>query len=89
VRFIYPDQDLTIDSITVDRDRLPAEVTEVRILAVPGQQIRLPPRQTVHCRCAAIIAEAQSSAQCSTALDLAAAAVKVAGTPLRAGPGSD
>lgn len=85
VRFIYPDQDLTVDSVMVDQGRLPAEVTEVRILADPGQQIRLPPRQTVHCRCAAIIAEAQSSAQCSTALDLAAAAVRIAGTPLGAG----
>lgn len=82
VRFVYPDQDLTVGSITIDRGRLPTEITEVRVLAAPGQQVRLPPRQTVHCRCAAIIAEARSETQCSAALDQAVAAVTITGTPL-------
>lgn len=82
VRFLYPEHDLSVTSVTVDRGRLPAKVKDVRVLASPGQQLRLPPRDTVHCRYAAIIAQGRTMAQCSAALDRAAEAVAIHGTPL-------
>ncbi|WP_107105566.1 ATP-grasp domain-containing protein [Streptomyces roseifaciens] len=82
IRFLYPDQDLTTASVEVDRDRLPDGTHEVRILAGPGKELRLPPKDPVRSRYAFVIAVAGTEKSCTAALDEAAAAVTVHGTPL-------
>ena len=44
VRFLYPDADCQVASITVDRSGLPPEVDTAAPVAVPGERLRLPPR---------------------------------------------
>ncbi|MFB6840748.1 ATP-grasp domain-containing protein [Streptomyces sp. NPDC056361] len=82
VRFLYPEHDLTVESVEVDRDRLPAEIHDVQVLAGPGRQLRLPPTDHVRCRYALVVAVAATEQECEAALDRAEAAVVVRGTPL-------
>lgn len=77
VRFLYPERDLTVESITVHRDLLPHEVSTYTILAKPGQKLMLPPNDHVHGRYAAIFAEADSVEACTAALDQAAKAFEI------------
>jgi biotin carboxylase len=84
VRFLYPDHDLRVTGIDVDTSRLPAETCDVRVLAEPGSDLRLPPEDHVYSRYALIAAVAATEKRCVAALDEAAAAVTVRGTPLPA-----
>ncbi|WP_190022820.1 ATP-grasp domain-containing protein [Streptomyces hiroshimensis] len=82
IRFLYPDRDLTTASVEVDRDRLPDATHDVQVLAGPGKELRLPPKDPVRSRYAFVIAVAGTEQSCAAALDEAAAAVTVHGTPL-------
>lgn len=82
VRFLYPEHDLTVDSIDIDEGALPAEVDDVQLLAGPGKELRLPPQDHVRCRYALVVAVGSNEQECEAALDRAAAAVTVHGTPL-------
>ncbi len=82
IRFLYPDEDLTCESVEVDTGRLPAGTHEVKILAEPGKELRLPPQDPVRSRYAFVIAVGGTEKSCTAALDEAAAAVTVHGTPL-------
>jgi biotin carboxylase len=82
VRFLYPDRDLTVESVIVDRDRLPVEVKDVKVLATPGQRLWLPPKEHVSCRYASVIVEAGSVQECSAALEEASRAFMICGTPI-------
>ncbi|MFD8478185.1 ATP-grasp domain-containing protein [Kitasatospora sp. NPDC059673] len=82
IRFLYPEHDLTVESVEVDRDRLPAEIHDVQVLAGPGRQLRLPPTDHVRCRYALVVAVAATEQECEVALDRAATAVVVRGIPL-------
>ncbi|MFE2728325.1 ATP-grasp domain-containing protein [Kitasatospora sp. NPDC059327] len=82
IRFLYPERDLTVESVDVDRERLSTEIHDVQVLAGPGRQLRLPPADHVRCRYALVVAVAATEQECEVALTRAAAAVVVRGAPL-------
>jgi biotin carboxylase len=82
IRFLYPAHDLTVETVEVDRERLPAAIHDVQVLAGPGRQLRLPPNDHVRCRYALVVAVAATGQECEAALDRAADAVVVHGAPL-------
>ncbi|MFL6137346.1 MAG: ATP-grasp domain-containing protein [Frankiaceae bacterium] len=75
VRFLYPAEDGIVREVRVDRDRLPAGVDSVDVIAVPGQELRLPPAGHVTSRYALVTAVADSQERCRAALDAAESAV--------------
>jgi biotin carboxylase len=75
VRFLYPPRDVLARQVRVDLDRLPSEVRSAEPIAVPGQELRLPPRGNVTSRYALLTAVADTAARCAAALDEAATAV--------------
>jgi biotin carboxylase len=85
IRFCYPRQDGVVERVAVDRAALPPQVDRVRVLAEPGDELRLPPRSHLHARCAYCTSLAASVEECLEALDAAAAAVEaVPAAPLPA-----
>ncbi|MEU9885966.1 ATP-grasp domain-containing protein [Sphaerisporangium sp. NPDC051011] len=44
VAFLYPERDLTVETVTVNEDRLTPPVHSAEVLADPGAVLRLPPR---------------------------------------------
>ncbi|MEV6211205.1 ATP-grasp domain-containing protein [Kitasatospora sp. NPDC051914] len=82
VRFLYPHHDLTVESIEIDHGRLPSGIHELQPLVEPGTPLRLPPVDYARCRYALVIATSDSEKACAAALEQAAAAVTVHGTPL-------
>jgi biotin carboxylase len=78
VRFYYPEADLTVGAISIDRSVLPGGVERAMPLADVGQEVLLPPRGSAWVsRLAQIVVVADSEAACNAALDAAAAAVVV------------
>lgn len=82
VRFLYPKQDLKLESIDIDEAALPTSVHEVLPLAEPGRELWLPPVDNARSRYALVIVVSESEKDCAAALDKAAAAVTAKGTPL-------
>ncbi len=82
VRFLYPPHDLTADRVRVDAAALPPGIELVRVLAVPGQQVRLPPDGHISGRFAFVVAAGDSAARCAGLLDRAAAAITIQGSRL-------
>jgi biotin carboxylase len=80
IRFLYPPHDMVAEAITVDESRLPAGLDQVKVLASPGQEVRLPPRGHISGRFAYVIVSAESPAACAALLDAAAAAIEIRGT---------
>ncbi len=78
IRFYYPEQDVTVASISFDRSVLPMEIERAVPLADPGQHVVLPPRGSAwECRLAQVVAVADSAAACEAALNGAAGALVV------------
>lgn len=78
VRFYYPDEDLIVGSIHIDRELLPPGVEQVAVLAAPGQHLKLPPRRTAwECRVAQALTVADDEAGCRSVLDAVAKAITV------------
>lgn len=77
IRFLYPPRDMVTDKVIVDEPRLPRETDMVKVLAVQGQEVRLPPRGHISGRFAFVIAAAGSAPDCAIALDTATAAVQI------------
>jgi len=75
VRFRYPPRDVLAKAVRIGRERLLAAVRTAEVIAVPGQELRLPPRGHVSGRYALLMAVADTAAACSAALDEATAAV--------------
>lgn len=75
VRFLYPERNAVVRSVRVDRDRLPSTVDSVEPIAVPGQELRLPPDGHVTGRYALITAVAGTPEECLADLDRASEAV--------------
>jgi len=82
IRFLYPERDLRVEAIDVDRGKLPPEAHEVQVLAKPGDELLLPPTDHVRSRYAFVVVTAPDEKTCTAALDEAAAALTVRGTPL-------
>ena len=79
VRFFYvSDDDTVIDSIGFDETGpLPAAVDQLVVLTQPGTTVSPPPKGNVFSRVAYATAVAESVAECFTALDAAAAVLRV------------
>jgi biotin carboxylase len=77
-RFCYPEREQIVDAVGIDRTLLPPEIERAIVLAEPGQRMLLPPNGSAwECRLAQLVAVAESTAACRTALDAAAKAVSV------------
>ena len=77
IRFCYPERDAVTRAVRVDRDRLPATAVCAEPIAVPGQELRLPPAGHVTSRYAFVTVVADTAARCAADLDAAAAAVSL------------
>jgi hypothetical protein len=78
IRFFYADaDDTTITSIGFDAAALPAAVDRAVPLVEPGAVVSPPPKGTTFGRLAFVTAVADTAAQCRSALDAAAAALRV------------
>jgi biotin carboxylase len=82
VRFLYPPHDLTTERVAVHEAGLPPGTELVRVLAQPGQQVRLPPAGHIYGRFAFAVVTGKSAAECSGRLDRAAAAITITGSRL-------
>jgi len=83
IRFLYPAGDAIVRAVHVDRARLPSTVEDAAPLAVPGQQLRLPPAGHVSGRYAFVTTVAGTAGDCRADLATAAAAVHL--EPLHGG----
>ena len=78
IRFYYPDDDVTVGSVSFDEELLPSEIERAVPLADAGQHVVLPPRGSAwECRLAQAVAVAKSAAACEAALDVAGKALVV------------
>lgn len=82
IRFAYPDRDLTVREVRIDRARLPEGLERAQVLAEAGQAMRLPPRGVAwQSRLAQFVAVAEDAQSCAALLDAAAATVTVVAEP--------
>ncbi|MEU7206626.1 ATP-grasp domain-containing protein [Streptomyces sp. NPDC045470] len=82
VRFLYPEREVRVESVEFAMDRLPPEIREVRALTAPGRELRLYPPGDSRSRYALLVAVAETERDCTAALERAADAVTLHGTPL-------
>jgi hypothetical protein len=75
VRFLYPERDAIVKAVHIDRDRLPSAVHSAEAVAVPGQDLRLPPAGNVTSRYALLTAVADTRERCLADLEAASHAV--------------
>ncbi|MFI5972012.1 acetyl-CoA carboxylase biotin carboxylase subunit family protein [Streptomyces sp. NPDC051452] len=75
VRFLYPEADCIAREVRVEPGALPGSVDSAEAIALPGQELRLPPNGHVSGRYALITVAAESAEQCRADLDKAAEAV--------------
>lgn len=80
ITFLYPEQDIEIDSVTVHEDRFSPEIHSATEMVDPGAVLRLPPRGYIS-RYARVIALTDSVERARTALRRATEIVEVAGRP--------
>ncbi|MFB8031153.1 ATP-grasp domain-containing protein [Streptomyces sp. NPDC056465] len=80
VRFLYPEQDGTVDRLDVSAAREVPGVERAVALAEAGQQLLLPPRGVVP-RLAAVIATGDDATACDRVLDEAVGRIHVRVTP--------
>lgn len=86
IAFFYPPHDMVAEEISVDELKLPSRIDTVRLLAVPGQEVRLPPRGHITGRFAFAIAAGPSAASCARALSLAEEAISIRGAAIATEP---
>ena len=79
VRFLYPDEDVTLAGVDVDVEALPPGIWDVTALAEPGARLLLPPRSYVAARAAAAFAIGPDDRACQQTLDRVSSAVRVRG----------
>ncbi|MDX3854286.1 ATP-grasp domain-containing protein [Streptomyces sp. AK02-01A] len=77
VRFLYPGADCVARGVVIDEKALPASVDTALALALPGQELRLPPEGHVSSRYALITTVADSREACLADLAKAAGAVRL------------
>jgi biotin carboxylase len=77
VRFLYPAQDCIVRAVHIDADQLPSTVDTAVALALPGQELQLPPAGHVSSRYALVTATGDTESDCLADLDRAAAAIRL------------
>jgi len=77
VRFLYPGENGIARAVHIDADRLPSTVDSAEAVAIPGQELALPPAGHVSSRYALLIAAADTAQACLADLDAADAVVRV------------
>ncbi|MFY1669648.1 ATP-grasp domain-containing protein [Plantactinospora sp. WMMB334] len=82
IRWLYPAHDMRVTDIHVDWSAMPPGLWELKLLATPGQRLRLPPRQHVLDRLGLAVAVGDTAESCRRTLDLVPRAVRVTGTRL-------
>jgi biotin carboxylase len=75
IRFCYPDRDTVARGVHIDRARLPSTVVAVEPIAVPGQELRLPPAGHVTSRYGYLTVVGDTAERCAADLAVAAAAI--------------
>jgi biotin carboxylase len=75
VRFVYPARDCVVHSVDLTAARSVPGIERAVALVEPGAALRLPPRQAIP-RVAALVAVADTGAECTQALDRAQALVR-------------
>ncbi|UXY33419.1 ATP-grasp domain-containing protein [Streptomyces albidocamelliae] len=75
VRFLYPETDCIARDVRIEPGALPGSVDSAEAIALPGQEIRLPPNGHVSGRYALITVAGESAEQCRADLDKASQAV--------------
>ncbi|NUR27413.1 MAG: ATP-grasp domain-containing protein, partial [Catenulispora sp.] len=76
IKFVYPEQDMSIAEIRIDTAALPPEIERAGALAPAPREVKLPPRgQSWESRVVQIVAVADTEQDCRAALDVAAKAV--------------
>ncbi len=84
IRFYYPDEDVTVGTLQLDEQLLPAQAYEAVLLTGPGERVLLPPRGSAwESRLAHVIAVADTADELRGALEDAAKAIRLepAGVP--------
>ncbi|MET8122537.1 ATP-grasp domain-containing protein [Micromonospora sp. NPDC005189] len=74
VRFLYPQVETVVETVTIDRQQLPAGIVLARVLAGPGHRLELPPASHTG-RYAVLVAAGDSVTACEHILDRAESAV--------------
>ncbi|MFF2809826.1 ATP-grasp domain-containing protein [Streptomyces sp. NPDC058000] len=82
VRFLYPEQDGTVQALDLTAAAADPGIERAVPLAAPGTRLRLPPRGIVP-RLAALLATGETPDDCAAALDRAQHTVRYSLTPLR------
>lgn len=77
VRFHYPRADCIAREVVIDTAALPAAVDTALAIALPGQELRLPPNGHVSSRHALVTAVGATHEECRSALDKASSAVRL------------
>ncbi|MFB6987697.1 acetyl-CoA carboxylase biotin carboxylase subunit family protein [Streptomyces sp. NPDC056230] len=77
VRFLYPEADCIAREVCLEPGALPDSVDSAVAIALPGQELRLPPAGHVSSRYALITVGAESEQQCRADLDKASEAVRL------------
>lgn len=77
VRFHYPEVDCIAREVVIDTPALPASVDTAMAVALPGQELLLPPNGHVSSRYALVTTVGATHEECGAALDKASAAVRL------------
>ncbi|MFJ6698013.1 ATP-grasp domain-containing protein [Streptomyces sp. NPDC091272] len=77
VRFHYPERDCIAREVVIDTAALPDPVDTAQAIALPGQELRLPPNGHVSSRYALVTTVGATQEECRSALDKASAAVRL------------
>ncbi|MEG3626572.1 ATP-grasp domain-containing protein [Streptomyces poriticola] len=85
ITFLYPEQDLEVEAVTVHEDRFPPEIHSADPMTGPGAVLRLPPRGYIS-RYARVISLADSMEQARAALLKAPEIVELTGRPVGESP---
>ncbi|MFE3325120.1 acetyl-CoA carboxylase biotin carboxylase subunit family protein [Streptomyces sp. NPDC059176] len=81
ITFLYPEQDVEIESVTVHEDRFTPDVHSADAMTDPGAVLRLPPRGYIS-RYARVVSVADSMERARAALLKAPEIVELAGRPV-------
>ena len=85
IRFYYPDEDVTVGTLELDEQLLPAQAYEAVLLTGPGERVLLPPRGSAwESRLAHVIAVADTADELRGALEDAAKAIRLEPAGVRA-----
>lgn len=75
IRFLYPDRDMTVEAIALDRDLLPPGIVYADLVASRGRRLELPPKGHVSSRYAYLVSVGEDSGECEETLSAGTNAV--------------